>query len=160
MIKLPTQTDHRGGFIKIFHSINNELSSFSVKQINHVTSPINTIRGLHYQTDNFSEAKFFRVLKGAIQLVFICIDINSKEYLRCEDTTIQDSETGVLIPKGYATGYLCLKENTEVLYISNNHYNPDFEKGIRWNDPSFAIEWTTKSPIVSEKDSKWQDFNG
>ncbi|HJZ23319.1 MAG TPA: dTDP-4-dehydrorhamnose 3,5-epimerase family protein, partial [Candidatus Babeliales bacterium] len=65
----------------------------------------------------------------------------------------------VYIPEGMAHGFQTLENNTEVFYQMTQFYMPKFARGIRWNDPQFGITWPIKSPILSENDSKYSDFN-
>ena len=64
------------------------------------------------------------------------------------------------VPEGFAHGYLTLEDNTEVLYQVSEYYSQDSERGIRWNDENFAIEWPTmENLIISEKDQQWPDWS-
>jgi dTDP-4-dehydrorhamnose 3,5-epimerase len=158
IIGLPIASDSRGTFLKIFQSKHPILQHFAVKQINLVKSSLHTLRGLHYQTGYYAESKFFRIIDGSIQLVCICIDPQHSQYLKSHSYLLTDKTNGVLVPKGYATGYLCLSEGTEVLYLSDNDYFPEAEKGLRWNDPVISIAWQNSQPLLSEKDQNWPDF--
>jgi dTDP-4-dehydrorhamnose 3,5-epimerase len=65
----------------------------------------------------------------------------------------------VHVPRGFATGYLVLEPDTEVLYFSDRAYKSELEAGIRWNDPVLtSIQWKISRPILSEKDGQWLDF--
>jgi len=130
--------------------------SVNVQQTNLVTTKENyTLRGLHYQQNDFAEAKFFRVISGSIQLAFARVN---RIPLLSDSVILSEPDVGVLVPRGFATGYLTLAENTSVLYLSDNVYRADHEAGIRWNDPSLSINWQSQSPILSEKDQKWPNF--
>jgi dTDP-4-dehydrorhamnose 3,5-epimerase len=156
LIRSPYFQDDRGSFLKVFNQESELLNKFVVQQTNLVTTKENyTLRGLHYQQNDFAEAKFFRVVSGSIQLAFARVN---RIPLLSDSVILSEPDVGVLVPRGFATGYLTLAENTSVLYLSDNVYRADYEAGIRWNDPSLSINWQSQSPILSEKDQKWPNF--
>lgn len=158
-IKGPCFTDERGAFVKVYSEHIQGLEIFDIKQINLVTSLEKfTLRGLHYQTGKHAEGKFFRVVKGGIQLCFVDIREHSTTYAQFGTIILTQPELGILVPRGFATGYCTLEENTTVLYLSDNDYEPSAEKGIRWNDSSIDIEWITDNSIISDKDKLWANF--
>ncbi len=152
--------DKRGTFTKIFETSNPALNSFSVKQINLVTSlRKNTLRGLHYQKGMFAEAKIFRIIDGIIQLAFIDLRKDSETYTKGDSLILDSPMHSVFIPRGFATGYCTLKNNTSVLYLSDNQYNVQAECGIKWDDPAIALNWKIKNPLLSQKDNSWKKWN-
>jgi len=62
------------------------------------------------------------------------------------------------VPRGCAHGFLTLEPDTEVFYLVDNEYSPDSERGVRWNDPLFGIDWPIEPQVISEKDNSWADF--
>jgi len=159
VLKSPAFFDERGGFIKLFNQQAPVLEQYEIKQVNFVQNKKkNILRGLHYQTGPFAESKFFRVLDGRIQLAFV--DLRQAPFgpLKAGTITLDSPDIGVLIPRGFATGYLTLEENTNVLYYSDNVYEPSAEQGLRWNDPLFKLQWLTFKPDLSQKDKAWADF--
>ncbi|BDS15248.1 dTDP-4-dehydrorhamnose 3,5-epimerase family protein [Aureispira anguillae] len=160
VIKSPAFFDQRGGFIKLFNQQATVLEHYEIKQVNFVQNKEKgIIRGLHYQTGAFAESKFFRVLRGSIQLAFVDLRTSPLDYKKASTITLDKPDMGVLIPKGFATGYLTLEANTDVLYYSDNIYEPSSEKGIRWDDPLFKIQWLTFNPDLSQKDRAWPNMN-
>ena len=112
-----------------------------------------TFRGLHYQTGRSAEDKLVVCVRGKIQDIFVNIQKDSKEYLKSSSEILDCKENKVLlVPRGFAHGFLTLKENTEVIYFSTNFYDPGKEKGIRWNDPRIKLVLKSKPRIISEKD--------
>ncbi len=159
VIKSPAFFDERGGFIKLFNQQAPTLEQYKIKQVNFVQNKKkNIIRGLHYQTGTFAESKFFRALSGRIQLAFVDLRQAPFNYTKAGTITLDSPDMGVLIPRGFATGYLTLEENTDVLYYSDNVYEPSAEQGIRWDDPLFKLQWLTFKPDLSQKDKAWADF--
>jgi dTDP-4-dehydrorhamnose 3,5-epimerase len=69
------------------------------------------------------------------------------------------SHTMLYVPEGCAHGYLTLADGTEIYYLVSQYYHPTAERGVRWNDPAFEIEWPIKKGLViSEKDQNWPDW--
>jgi dTDP-4-dehydrorhamnose 3,5-epimerase len=147
--------DERGEFLKVYDEniLNIEVQ---IMQINLVkTKEKGTFRGFHVQNTPFSESKTFRVLDGSIQLCYIDLRPNSNGYLSSDSIILDQSNISVLIPKGYATGYLVLTDNTRVLYYSDEKFNSESEYGIKWNDSIININWKLPINTVSEKDRSW-----
>lgn len=120
-----------------------------------------TIRGLHYQLDPHGEAKYIRCIRGAIFDVVVDIRKESptfKQWIGIELTS--ENRKGVYIPEGLPHAYQALTEDAEVIYSTSSVYTPGAECGVRWNDPTFRIDWPIKQVIVSEKDSSWPDWKG
>ncbi len=118
-----------------------------------------TLRGMHYQINESAEVKVIRCVRGKIQDVIIDIRPDSATY--CEYISIELSEENnrmLYVPKGFAHGFLSLTPNSEITYMVSNEYSPTNERGIRWNDPAFNIEWQATPQIISDKDNIHPDF--
>jgi dTDP-4-dehydrorhamnose 3,5-epimerase len=120
-----------------------------------------TIRGLHYQAAPHGEAKYMRCIRGAI--FDVAVDVRPvsptyKKWIGVELTA--DNRKALFIPEGLAHAYQALTDDAEVIYSASCAYTPGAERGIRWNDPAFNIEWPIVEALVSEKDMKWADFKG
>jgi dTDP-4-dehydrorhamnose 3,5-epimerase len=63
------------------------------------------------------------------------------------------------VPQGFAHGFLTLTENVEALYLVSSFYAPERERGVRWNDPRFAIRWPAEPRVISDKDKTQRDFD-
>ena len=151
-LSLPSFEDHRGRFQKVFHRQLPDLADFQIEQINWVQNlKQGTLRGLHYQTGIWAEAKLFRVLKGKIQL----ITANPERKGLFKSFILGADKQACLVPPTWATGYLCLEDNTEVLYLSNQAYAAQAEAGLRYDDPAWNITWLEKPRELSEKDLTW-----
>lgn len=119
-----------------------------------------TIRGLHYQIAPHAEIKLIRCIRGAVYDVIVDLRPESptyKQWLGVELTA--DNHKMFYIPEGFAHGYQALVDDAETFYQVSQFYAPGAEKGIRWNDSAFNIEWAiTKNLILSEKDKSWPDY--
>lgn len=114
-----------------------------------------TVRGLHFQTPPFAQAKLVRVVKGAIFDVAVDIRKGSPTYGRHVSAVISAEEWNqILIPIGFAHGLATLEPDTEVLYKVSNFYSPEHDKGLLWNDPDLGIDWPIDEgeAVVSAKD--------
>jgi dTDP-4-dehydrorhamnose 3,5-epimerase len=120
-----------------------------------------TIRGLHYQVAPHGEAKYMRCIRGAIFDVVVDIRPDSPSYKKWFGIELTaENRKAIFVPEGLPHAYQALTDDAEVLYSASCFYTPGAERGIRWNDPAFNIEWPIREAIVSEKDAKWADFKG
>ena len=114
-----------------------------------------TVRGLHFQTPPRAQAKLIRVVRGAIYDVALDLRRNSPTYGRHVGAIISAKDWNqILIPAGFAHGLCTLEPDTEVLYKVTDHYAPECDRGVLWNDPALEIDWpvTPAAAIVSERD--------
>ena len=124
------------------------------------TSAAATLRGLHYQVTPHQEAKLVRCTAGAIFDVLVDLRPDSptfKRWLGVELTA--DNRRMLYVPEGCAHGYLTLRDNSETFYQVSAPYAQAAERGVRWNDPAFAIEWPMTPRIISAKDRELPDFH-
>lgn len=120
-----------------------------------------TLRGLHYQVAPHEEAKFMRCIRGAIYDVIVDLRPDSQSFTQWVGVELTaDNRKMVYIPEGCAHGFQTLTDEAEVMYPVSEFYSPQFEQGIRWNDPAFMIQWPISDfPHVSEKDNSWPNFD-
>jgi dTDP-4-dehydrorhamnose 3,5-epimerase len=162
IIQPELRQDSRGYFTRVFCKEENRRNDLSINiaQINRsLTKKKGTIRGLHYQKNPKSEDKVVQCIQGAI--FDVALDIRKKSPTFGQYIGVELNETNfkmLLIPKGCAHGFQTLKPNSLVQYFVSQYYYPNHEAGIRWDDPSFNIQWPIKNPTTSEKDKKWPDF--
>jgi dTDP-4-dehydrorhamnose 3,5-epimerase len=118
-----------------------------------------TLRGMHYQIAPHEETKVARCVRGAIYDVIIDLRPESPTFTRWLATKLTaDNYQMIYIPEGFAHGFQTLEDNTEVLYQMSEFYAPDYARGVRWNDPVFAIEWPVGQRVLSHRDSSYPDF--
>ena len=123
---------------------------------------VGTLRGLHYQAAPYSEAKLVRCTRGAIFDVAADLRPNSPSYLQWVGLNLsEDDGRALFIPEGCAHGFQTLMDDTEVLYQISTSYVPDAASGVRWDDPSFGIEWPAPpraGRTMSQRDAEYADF--
>lgn len=118
-----------------------------------------TLRGLHFQIPPHEEAKFLRCLRGAVYDVIVDLRPDSATYLHWHAESLTATGRNALyVPAGCAHGYQTLADDTEVFYQVTAAYAPEGERGIRYDDPAFEIEWPREVTGLSEKDRSWPDF--
>lgn len=129
---------------------------FNVRQINQGYShKSNTVRGLHYQTEPFSQGKLVSCLNGVIYSVAVDIRENSKDFGNYYATELSSENKKVMfVPKGFAHGYLTLVDKVLVQWCVDAEFVPESAKSIRFDDPGIGIEWPCDPKIVmaSQKD--------
>lgn len=118
-----------------------------------------TLRGMHYQAAPYEEAKLVRCTRGAIYDVMIDLRPDSPTFKQYVAVSISaENRKMVYIPKGFAHGFQTLEDDTEVFYQMTEFYHPDSSKGIRWNDPTFGIDWPIEVSVISERDRLYTNF--
>lgn len=156
LIDLQSFGDDRGFFMESFNQqrLNNELGlNFEVKQVNFASSSKNVLRGLHYQDKPHAQSKLVGVTQGAVMDLVVDIRKDSPTYLQHYKVILDRPTLQLLVPKGFAHGYLSLEDNTLFYYFVDEFYSPNHEKGLLYNDPQLELDWDLNiDPIVSEKD--------
>ena len=128
-------------------------------QDNHSVSEKGVLRGLHYQVEP-AQAKLVRVTHGEVYDVVVDIRKDSSTYGKWWSLHLSETnKLQVYIPIGFAHGFCVLSESAEFLYKCSDYYSPESERGVIWNDPNLAIDWPVKTPILSEKDKVYPQFN-
>jgi dTDP-4-dehydrorhamnose 3,5-epimerase len=156
--------DSRGFFSEVFKSevLKAHGVDLSWVQDNHSFSTgKGVIRGLHFQTRPFEQAKLVRVVRGAIFDVAVDLRVGSPTHGRHVAVELSaDNWDQLYVPTGFAHGFATLTESTEVLYKVSAPYSPAHEGGLMWDDPDLAIRWPVSSEGVrlSERDAKWPAF--
>ena len=130
-------------------------------QDNESYSARGVLRGLHFQKGEHCQAKLLRVLEGLIEDVIVDLRLGSPSFGRFKKITLNGEDGLTLfVPRGFAHGFLVLRDGAKVFYKCDNFYNPASEGGIRFDDPSLNIDWSLSGiePYVSDKDSALNSF--
>lgn len=127
-------------------------------QDNHsLSADIGTVRGLHFQTPPFAQDKLVRVTRGAVLDVAVDIRKGSPTFGRWVAVELSaENWRQLLVPVGFAHGFVTLMPDTEVQYKVSAPYAPDCDKGLFWADPEVGVQWpvTADAAILSEKDRR------
>ena len=120
-----------------------------------------TLRGMHYQVVPFEEAKLVQCTQGAIYDVILDLRPDSPTFTQwvAVELTSQNRQM-IYVPEGCAHGFQTLEDNTEVFYQISEFYAPEYARGVRWNDPAFAIEWPEDQRTLSDRDKNYPNFSG
>ena len=154
--------DERGMFARIWcaeearaHGIDASFVQSSVA----FNGTAGTLRGLCFQKPPFEEDKLVRCTRGTIQDVVVDVRIDSPTYLQHLAVELSGhNRRQLFVPRGLAHGFLTLEPETEVCYHMTQYYTPDFESGVRWDDPSFGIQWWRSVEVLSDRDAYRPDF--
>jgi dTDP-4-dehydrorhamnose 3,5-epimerase len=129
-------------------------------QDNQSLSHKGVLRGLHFQTGEFAQAKLVRVIKGSVIDVAVDLRKNSPTFGKHYSLELNDKNNLMFsIPVGFAHGFIALEDQTIFVYKCSAVYNKQAEGGIIWNDSTLNIDWRYTKPIVSEKDAILPAFN-
>lgn len=151
--------DERGFFYESFNQqAFNEATGLDIRfvQDNHSKSAKNVLRGLHYQLPPKTQGKLVRVIAGEVFDVAVDIRKASPTFGKWVGEVLSaGNKRQMWIPPGFAHGFLVLSDSAEFLYKTTDYWAPEFERGIRWNDPALAIAWPLAGdPVLSVKDAQ------
>jgi dTDP-4-dehydrorhamnose 3,5-epimerase len=162
VVDLDFYRDARGGFARSFCARIFEENGLSptIAQCNvSINHGKGTLRGMHFQVEPATESKLVRCVRGSIQDVIIDLRADSPTYMRHFSVILsQDNRRALYVPGMFAHGYLTLTDDTEIHYNIGEFYTPGLERGVRYDDPAFGIEWLTSIRCISEKDLGWPDY--
>ncbi len=155
--------DDRGYFLESFSKENLEDRGlyYNWLQDNEAFSEKGVFRGLHYQLEPKGQTKLVRVVQGGVLDVVVDIRKESKTYGKHFSILLSsENKKQLLVPKGFAHGYIVLSDTALFLYKVDNLYCPKSERGIKYNDPALGIDWklSTDLHITSEKDKSQPVF--
>lgn len=151
--------DSRGYFARIFakEELRAKGINFNIVHANRsLTAEKGTIRGLHYQKYPKQEDKLVQCIQGSIFDVALDLRKGSPTYGQWFSEILSaENKKMLLVPKGCAHAFQTLEKDCLVEYFVTQYYAPQHERGIRWNDPAYGIDWPIKEAILSEKDQNW-----
>lgn len=165
VVELEPLVDERGHFARTFdaelftlHGLNARVVQCSISQ----NPRAGTLRGMHYQLAPHAEDKLVRVTRGAVHDVII--DLREGSLTRGRAFALElsaDDPYSLYVPAGFAHGFQTLREHSEVHYQMSYPYVGEAARGVRWDDPAFAIDWPQPPAggrIISERDRSFADF--
>lgn len=149
--------DARGSFARLF--CERELAPLHlpgpIVQINHsFTAAQGTVRGMHFQRPPKAEAKLVRCLRGRVWDVAVDLRRGSPTYLKWHAVELTpENRLALYLPQGFAHGFQTLAPDCELLYLHTEFYSPEFEGGLRHDDPALAIPWPLPVIGLSTRDA-------
>ena len=163
LIKYIKHQDIRGIFFRNYfkNEFKKKNINFVVKQTNvSINKHKHTLRGFHYQTKPFQEAKIITPICGSIFNVSIDLRRKSKTFLKHHSFILDSkSNSSVYLPSGFANAFISLESNTTIFYLMDNFFNPKSYRGFRYNDPYFKVQWPSKPKIISQRDKNFENFD-
>lgn len=155
--------DDRGAFRRQFcsrefaeHGIVSSVSQGNVSENLHAL----TLRGFHYQLPPFGEGKTLTCLGGRIYDIIVDLRPESPTYKEWVSFELSaENRKSIHIPPGCANAFLTLEDNSLIQYFCSEPYNPDAERGVRFNDPLFSFKWPAEPKFISVKDNTHPDFS-
>jgi len=162
IVDLEPITDDRGFFARLhcpeaFAAAGHRFTPLQTS-LSH-NSRAGTLRGMHYEASPYEEVKLVRVTRGRIFDVALDLRPDSPTFRQWTGMELSASNgRALLIGEGMAHGFITLQPETDVLYQINRIFEPGHGRGVRWDDPAFAIEWPVTPQVISERDAGYPDF--
>lgn len=156
LVEPKTFGDARGFFVETWHARRYAESGMAAAMVqdNMSRSVQGVLRGLHYQWPQ-PQAKLVYVLEGEILDVAVDVRVGSPTFGQAVSVALTaESKRQIYLPAGFAHGFCVLSPTAIVAYKCSEYYAPQYDRGIRWNDPQLAVDWPVKNPTLSEKDAK------
>lgn len=152
--------DSRGYFVETYNQAKFETNglNYNFVQDNQSFSQYGTIRGLHFQTGEYAQAKLVRAMQGTV--LDVAVDLRENSPTKGQYVALELSDTNfrqLLIPRGFAHGFAVVSETAIFAYKCDNIYHKDSEAGIIFSDTTLNIDWQipTKQQVISDKDRTW-----
>lgn len=161
LIQLTPHGDARGSFSRLYCEAEFAQAGLDMRfvQTNISANPLPfTLRGMHRQEAPHGEDKLVTCVSGAVWDVIVDMRPASPTYGRHFGVELAPgNNTALLVPKGFAHGFLTLKPDSTVIYQVSHPYVAGAERGLRWNDPAIGIQWPAEPRVISDKDAAWPD---
>lgn len=131
---------------------------FNISQINHSRSAQHILRGLHFQVQNV-QAKLVWATSGEVYDVIVDLRRSSSTFGKWYGVTLSsDNKRRLLVPEGFAHGFLVLSKTADITYLTSDIYNPAGERFLRWNCAELSIRWPISNPILNDRDATAPGF--
>ncbi|WP_051955928.1 dTDP-4-dehydrorhamnose 3,5-epimerase [Beijerinckia mobilis] len=162
LIELEKHADDRGFFARFYcenEFKSKNLVSHFVQINNSLSVRKGTLRGFHYQIPPAAEVKIVRCIRGALYDVIVDIRPSSETFGKWFGIELNsDNRLMMYVPRGFAHGFITLKDETETFYLVSDFYSPKNERGIRFDDPWIKAEWPLQPIEMSERDKNLPYF--
>ena len=148
--------DERGYFMESFNKFffDKIMPHTNFVQDNISYSKKGVLRGLHFQRPPYAQIKLVKCIKGKVLDIALDLRKDSQTYGKVHTKIISDEDNyQLLIPSGFAHGYLVLSDSAIFSYKIDKHYSKEYESGVYYNDPKLNINYTIDNILVSEKDN-------
>lgn len=163
LVDLEKRGDDRGFFARAFcqrEFAELGLPTEIVQANNSLSADKGTLRGMHYQLAPHAETKMVRCVRGALWDCILDLRPESATFGQWFGAELSaENRRMMIVPKGFAHGFITLTDDVEAFYFVDEYYAPEHERGVRWNDPKFNIEWPLEPVVLSPKDEAHPDFD-
>jgi dTDP-4-dehydrorhamnose 3,5-epimerase len=163
VVEIDAQADHRGMFARTFCEREFAARGIEVRMVQSnvsLTRRRGTVRGMHFQWPPSREGKLVRCTRGRLLDVVIDLRPDSPTYTQHIAVEIDAAiRRAIYIPPGLAHGFQTLEDDTEIFYQMSDFYDARLSAGVRWNDPSFEIEWPLADVTILDRDRTYPDFD-
>ncbi len=154
--------DHRGYFMETYNEKTlkeNNLKYHFVQGNESFTEKKGTFRGLHFQKDPHSQAKLVRATSGEAMVIIVDLRKDSPTYKGVKKVVVTaENKRQVIVPRGFAHGFLTLTDNVTYSYQVDNAYNYEADSGINVNSEELDLGFDFENLILSEKDINSQSL--
>lgn len=162
-VELERRGDERGFFARVFCEEEFGAAGLATRFVqvnNSLSAEAGTLRGLHYQLAPAEEVKVVRCIRGSLWDVVLDLRESSPTFGRWYGAELSaENRRMMVVPRGCAHGFVTLEPDTEAFYFVTHPYAPALERGVRWDDPRFGIEWPVEPAVISDKDRSHPDFD-
>jgi dTDP-4-dehydrorhamnose 3,5-epimerase len=163
LIELDKKSDDRGFFARAFcerEFQEHDLTDHFCQVNNSLSAQKGTLRGMHYQLAPKAETKVIRCIRGAMYDVILDLRLGSPTFGKSFGAELTPENRRMMyVPKGFGHGFITLTDDTELFYFVDEFYAPEYERGVRYNDPAFDLRWPIVPSVISDKDRNHRDFD-
>ncbi len=154
--------DERGAFTRAFSARDLEARGLDPRVVQASLSSntrAGTLRGMHYSAAPSREAKTVRCVRGRVHDVLVDLRPGSRSYCAWVGVELSAANAlAVYVPPGVAHGFLTLEDESDLLYLMSEPYDPDAARGVRWDDPTFGIAWPRVPEVMAPRDAAYALF--